>query len=153
MEVELKLFKIDDNKEFRLLQNLTMAEAYLDQFMQLRNQLVIAAEHFAREDNLRPVVIQTLSEEVDEQLELDQKVVDVVHRANRKTCVTLLRYSVDQPESSYAQVHFYASKKVYDKFQEIVYLKNKLEEIIYLLDVMNCVYDKHSANKRICNVL
>ena len=47
--VKLKAFKEDDNKEFRLVQNLTMGEADFNQFMRLRNQLVNAAENFARE--------------------------------------------------------------------------------------------------------
>ena len=49
LDVNLKLFKKDDNKEFRLVQNLTMGEADFNQFMRLRNQLVNLAENFARE--------------------------------------------------------------------------------------------------------
>ena len=36
---------------------------------------------------------------MDEQLEMAHKMVDVVDRANRELCVTLLRDSVDKPES------------------------------------------------------
>ena len=54
LDVKLKLFKKDDNKYFRLVQNLTMREADFNQFMRLRNQLVNAAENFAREENLTP---------------------------------------------------------------------------------------------------
>ena len=78
----------------------TMGEADFNQFMRLRNQLVNAAENFAREENLTPVLIPTMSRYMDEQLKLAHKVVDVVDRANRKICVTLLRYNVDKPESS-----------------------------------------------------
>ena len=46
--------------------------------MRLRNQLIKAAENFAREENLTPVLIPTMSEDMDEQLKLAQKVVDVV---------------------------------------------------------------------------
>ena len=53
--------------------------------MRLRNQLVIAAENFAREEFLSPVLIPTLSKDIDEQLKL---VVDVVDRANEKIYVT-----------------------------------------------------------------
>ena len=49
LDVKLKVFKKDDNKEFRLAQNLTMGEADFNQFLRLRNQLVNAAENFARE--------------------------------------------------------------------------------------------------------
>ena len=99
---ETEVFKKDDNKEFQLVQNLTMGEAAFNQFMRLRNQLVNAAENFARADNLTPVLIPTLSKVLDEQLKLTHKVIDVVDRANSKIWVTLLRYNVDKSESSYA---------------------------------------------------
>ena len=78
-----------------------MGEADFNQFMRLRNQLVNAAENFAREEILIPVLMRTMSKDMDEQLKLAHKVVDVVDRANRKICVTLLQYNVDKPESSY----------------------------------------------------
>ena len=153
LDVKLKVFKKDDKEEFRLVQNLTMGEADFNQFLRMRNQLVIAAGNFAREENLTPVLITTMSRDMDEQLKLAHKVVVVVDRANRKICVTLLRYKVDKPESSYAQVRLFAMKKRDEKFQQVVYVKYKLEEFIYLLDEMNSVYDKVITNKPICNVL
>ena len=48
------VFQKDDNKEFRLVQNLTMGKAYFKQFIRLRNHVVIAAENFAGEENLSP---------------------------------------------------------------------------------------------------
>ena len=47
LDVKLKVFKKNDNKEFRLVQNLTMGEADFNQFMRLRNQLLNAAENVA----------------------------------------------------------------------------------------------------------
>ena len=38
LDVKLKFFKENDNKEFRLVQNLTMGEADFNQFTRLRNQ-------------------------------------------------------------------------------------------------------------------
>ena len=153
LDVKLKVFRKDDSKEFRLVQNFTMGEADFNQFMQLRNQLVNAAENFAREENLTPVLIPTMSRDIDEQLKLVHKVVDVVDRTNRKICITLLLYNVDKPESSYAQVRLFARKKEDEKFQQVVYVNYKLEEFIYLLDVMKSVYDKVITNQPICNVL
>ena len=97
LDKKLKVFKKDDNKEFPLVQNGTMVEADFNQFMRLRNQLVNAAENFAREENLTPALIPTMSKYMDEQLKLAHKVVDVVDRTNRKICLTLLRYNVDKP--------------------------------------------------------
>ena len=153
LDAKLKVFRKDDKKEFRLVQNLTMGEADFNQFMRLRNQLVNAAESFAREENLTPKLIPTMSRDMDEQLKLAHKVVDVVDRTNRKICVTLLRYNVDKPESSYAQVRLFARKKEDEKIQQVVYVNYKLEEFIYLLGVMNSVYGKVITNQPICNVL
>ena len=152
LDVKLKVFKKDDNKELPLVQNLTMGGADFNQFMRLRIQLINAASKFAREESLTPVQIPTMSEHMDEKLKLAHKVVDVVDRANRKICVTLLRYNVDKPESSYAQFRLFARKKE-DEFQQVVYVNYKLEEFIYLLDVKNSVYDKVFTNRPICNVL
>ncbi len=46
---------------------------------------------------------------------------------------------MDKPESFYAQVGLFARKKEEKNFQQVVYVKYKLEEFIYLLDVMNSV--------------
>ena len=107
-----------------------MGEACSNQFMRLRNLLVIAAENFATEENLTPVLIPTMSKGMDEQRKLAHKVVDVVDRADRKICLTLLRYNVDKPESSYAQVRLFARKKEHEKFQQVVFVNYKLEEVI-----------------------
>ena len=147
MDEKLNVFRNDDKKEFRLVQKITMGETDFNQFMRLKNQLVNAAKNFAREENLTPVLIPTMSRDMDEQLKLAHKEVDVVERTNRKICVTLLRYNVDKPESSYAQVRLFARKKEDEKFQQVVYVKYKHEEFIYLLDVMNCVYDKVNTNQ------
>ena len=89
---------------------------------------------------------------MDEENKLAHKVVDVVARPYRKGCVTLLRYNVDKLESSYSQVRFFARNKEDEKFQQLVYVNYKLEEFIYLLDVMNSLYDKTITNEPICNV-
>ena len=146
LDVELKVFKKNDYKEFRLDQNLTKGKADFDQFMRLGNQLVIAAQDFARGENLSPALIPTMSKDMDEQLKLAHKVVDVVDRANEKICMTLLRYNVDEPESSYAEVRSIARKKADEKFQQTLYVIYKFEEIIYLIDVVNSLYDKVNAS-------
>ena len=90
---------------------------------------------------------------MEEQLKLVHKVIDVVDCPNRRICVTLLRYKVDNPKTSYAQVRPIGQKKEEEKFQQIVYVNYRLEEFVYLLDVMNSVYDKVIANQPICNIL
>ena len=120
MDVKLNVFKEDDNKEFRLMKNLTRREADFNQCTQMKNQLVSAAQNFVREENISPVVIPTLSKDMDGRLKLAHNLVDVVDWANRKICVTLLRYSVNKPENFYAQFQIFARRKEKKKFQQIV---------------------------------
>ena len=154
LDIQLKVFKREDkNAEFRLRQNISMGEADFNQFIRQRNQLVAAADNFLREQNLSPVLQSTLSKDMEQQLKLVHKVIDVVDRPNRRICVTLLRCKADNPDTSYAQVRLFGRKKEEEKFQEIVYVNYRLDEFVYLLDVMNSVYDKVIANQPNCNVL
>ena len=52
--------------------------------MPLRKQPANATKKFAREGNLSPVVITTLSKVINEQLKRPHKVVEVADQANRK---------------------------------------------------------------------
>ena len=154
LDIKVKVFKRGDkNAEFRLIQNLSMREVDFNQFIRQRNQLVVAADNFLREQNLSPVLQSLLTKDMDEQLKLVHKVVDVVDRPKRRICVTLLRCKVDNPDTSYAQVHLFGWKVEEEKVQQIVYFNYKLDEFLYLLGVMNSVYDKVIANQAICNVL
>ena len=130
-----------------------MGEADFNQFIRQRNQLVVAADNFLREQNLSSILQSTLSKDMEEQLKLFHKVIDVVDCSNRRICVTLLRYKVDNPDTSYAQFRLFGRKKEEEKFQQIVYVNYKLDEFVYLLDVMISVYDKIFANQPICKVL
>ena len=76
--MKLKVFKRDENKQFRLAQNLTMGEADFNQFIRLRNQLVVAVEDFSKEENLPPVQVKLLGKDMEEQLNLTHKVLEVV---------------------------------------------------------------------------
>ena len=154
LDIKLKVFKREDkNAEFRLRQNLSMGEADFNQFIRQRNQIVVAADHFLKEQNLSPVLQSTLSKDMEEQLKLVHEVIVVVDRPKRRICVTLLRYKVDNPDTSYAQVRLFGRKTEEEKFQQIVYVNYRLDEFVHLLDVMYSVYDKVIANQPICNVL
>ena len=130
-----------------------MGEADFNHFIRQRNQLVVAADNFLREQYLSAVIQSTLSKDLEEQLKLVHKVIDVVDRPNRRICVMLLRYKADNPEASYAQVRLFGRKKEEEKFQQFVYDNYRLDEFVYLLDVKNSVYDKVIANQPNCNFL
>ena len=154
LDVKLKVFKREDkNAEFRLRQNLSMGETDFNQFIRLRNQLVVAVRGFSKEENLPPVQVKLLAKDMEEQLKHTHKVVEVVDRPHRKICVTMLRFNVEKPETSYVQVRLFGRKKDEEKINQIVYVNYKIDEFIYLLDVMNSVYDKVISNEPLCNVL
>ena len=79
-----KVFKRDNNRDFRLVPNLTTGETDFGQFMRLRNQLVIAAENFFGEENVSPVTMSRMSKDVDDQLTMAHMLIDVVNRAIEK---------------------------------------------------------------------
>ena len=94
LDVKLKVFKKDENKQFRLAQNLTMGEAGFSQFIRLRNQLVVAVRGFSKEENLPHVQVKLLTKHMKEHLKITHKIVEVVDRPHRKICVTMLRCNV-----------------------------------------------------------
>ena len=59
LDVILKLLEKVDNKDLRLVLNLTMGEVNFNQFMRLKNQLVLAAEKFATKGSFSTVLIAT----------------------------------------------------------------------------------------------
>ena len=120
MDVKLKAFEKDENKEFRLAQNLTMGETDFNQFVRRRNQLVVAVRDFSKEENLPPVQVKLLAKDMEEQLKLAHKIVEIVDRPHRKICVTMLRYNVEKPVTSYVQVRLFGRRKDEEKFNPIV---------------------------------
>ena len=154
LDIKLEVFKIDEkNAEIRLRQNFSMGEADFNQSIRQRNQLIVTADNFLREQNLSPVLQSTLSIDIKEQLKLVHKTMDVVHWRNRRLCVTLLRYNADNPETSCAQVCLFRRKREEENVQQIVHVNYKLDELVYLLDVTYSVYDKVIANQPICIIL
>ena len=97
--------------------------------------------------------VKLLAKDTEEQLKLTHKVVEVGDRPHRRICMTMLRYNVEKPETSHVQFRLFGRRKDEEKFNQIVYVNYKLEEFIYLLDVIISVYDEVIANEPRCNVL
>ena len=117
LDIKLIVFKREDkNADFRLRQNLSMGDAYFNQFIRQRYQLVVAADNFLRKQNWPPVLQSTLSKDMEERLKLVHKGINVVDRPNRRICVTVLRYKVDNPETSCARVRLFRRKKEEENF-------------------------------------
>ena len=153
-DIKLKVLKREDKiAEFRLRQNVSVGETGFNLFIRQRNQLVVAADKFLREQNLSPFLQSTLPKDMEEQLMLVHKLIDIVDRPKRMICVTVLRYKADNPDTSYAQARLFGRKTEEEKFQQIVYVNYKLDKFVYLVDVMNSVYDEVIADQPICKVL
>ena len=60
---------------------------------------------------------------------------------------------MDKTEISYAQVQLIGRKTADEMFQQVVCVKYKCEESLYLFDVMNSVHDKIITKQRPWNVL
>ena len=80
----------------------------------------------------------TMSKDMDDQLKV----------AHKRVCVTPLRYSVYKPEKPYAIVRVFARKREARSFSNCRSGK-KLQEFIYLIDVMNSVIDKVTTKQPI----
>ena len=66
LDIKRKVFKREDkNAKFRLRQNLSMGKAAFNQSIRQRNQLVVAADNFLREQNLSPALQSTLSKDIE----------------------------------------------------------------------------------------
>ena len=89
---------------------------------------------------------------MEEQLKLTHKVIEIVDRPHRKICVTMLRYIVQKPETSNVQVGLFGRRGDKEKFNQNIHVNYKIDDFIYLPDVMNSVYDKVIANERHFNV-
>ena len=153
LEVKFKVFKKDIANEFKRYQCVSLGQYDFKQFLRLRNQLIVAADNFTKEENLPYINVVGLSRDIDEQLKHVHKVIEIAEGTKRKMCVTLLRYKEDNPETSYAQIRLFTRRTEEENFQQLVYVNYKIDEFIYLLDVMNSVCDQVLDNKPLCNIV
>ena len=75
--MKVKVLRKDENEQFRLAQNLKTGDAHLNQFVRLRNQLVVAVRDFSKRENLAPVQVKILTKYMEEQLKLTHKDIEV----------------------------------------------------------------------------
>ena len=131
LDVKIKVFKRDENKQFWLAQNLTKGDAEINQFIRLRNELVVAVIDFSKEENLAPVQVKLLAKDMEEQLKRTHRFVEVIDRPPRKICMNMLRYNVENPKTLYVQVRLFGRRNDEKNFNQNVYVNYKLEEFNY----------------------
>ena len=108
-----------------------MGEAGFNQFIRLRIQLVVAVRHLSKEENLPPVQVKLLARDMEEQLKLTHRVVEVFDRPHKKICVTMLRYKMETPETSYVQVRFFGRRKEEENINQIDLVNYKHDEFFF----------------------
>ena len=64
LDVKLKVFKKDENKDLRMTQNLKMIETDFNQIIRLRNQLVVAVKDFSKEEKVPFVQVKLLAKDL-----------------------------------------------------------------------------------------
>ena len=96
--LDRKFFKTNENEDFRIGRIVTMGVLVLNQFMRMKNLLVFAAEKFNGEQNLTPLPITRMSENMEKQLKLVHNVAEFKDRPNKRICVTMLRQNPEKPE-------------------------------------------------------
>ena len=153
LEIHLEVFKKDIANEFKQYQCVSLGQYDFKQLLRLRNQLIVAADNFTKEENLPYINVVGLSRDIDEQLKHVHKVIEMAEGAKRKVCVTLLRYKEDNPETSHAQIRLFTRRTEEEKFQQLVYMNYKIDEFIYLLDVMNSVCDQVLDKNPFCKIV
>ena len=153
IEIQLKVFRKDVNGEFRKHQQINLGETDFKQLLLLRNQIVVATVDFAKDEKLEPIVTAPLSKDLDEQLKHVQKAITIVDRSKRKIIATMKKYYVEKPESAYVQIRLFTRKTETEKFQQIVFVNYKLDEFLFLLDVINNVSEQALSNQSLCNIV
>ena len=120
MDVKPKV--LNESRDVRLVQNLSIGEEDFNQFFRLRNQLVVAAENFGTEENLFSALMPTISNDMGEQLKPAEKLIDVVDRKHRRVCGFLPPYNVEKPMGLSAQVLIFGKKKEDEIAQQYFYV-------------------------------
>ena len=144
--VKLQNFKNDDNKEFRLVQNLTMRETEFNRFMRLIYQLVNAAE------NSSTVLIPTTSEDMDQTTQTGSQGSWLSGSSKQNDLTDCIAAHWWQAWVFLCSSQIISREKDDEKFQQIEYVKYKLEDFIHRLDVMTSVKDKDIKCQPIYNV-
>ena len=94
-----------------------MGDSDSNQFMPLRNQLIVVVDNFGGDRKRFPTQTTTVSKEMEDKLTLVQEKNQVVGRRNDANFLILMQNKMNEPESSYAQFRLFARKNEEKKFQ------------------------------------
>ena len=129
-----------------------MEKAKFNQFIWLRNQLVIASQIFGRDERVFLVLMPTMSKKGWTTQSNPQGGWRCRSPLQKDLCDSI-PLDLGQARDCICQVLLFAGKKEDVKFQQYVYVNFKLEDFIYLLEVMNSVFFDVFNNQPICSIL
>ena len=89
LETQLKLFRKIDLGDFRKHEKLNLGKSDFNQLQRLRNQIIVAAADFEKDENLQPIVTSLLTKDIDEQLKHIQNAITIVDTTKRKISATM----------------------------------------------------------------
>ena len=153
LDIQLKVFQKDDKGDFRRYQQIKLGVFDFKELLCLRNPIAQAVREFSTDETLEEVVTSPLSKDLDEQLKDVQKAITIVDRPKRKIFVTLKKYCMDKPESTYVQLRLFTRNSEHDKFQQLVFVNYKYDEFLYSLDVITSISDQVLSNQSLYNIV
>ena len=153
LNIQLKVFRKDDKGDFPRHQQITLGVFDFKQLLCLRNPIVQAVKEFFTDETLKEVVTSPPFKDLDEQLKNVQKAITTVDRPKRKIIASMKKYSMDKPERTYMRLRLFTRKSQHDKFQQLVFVNDKYDESLYLLDVITSISDQVLSNQSLCNIV
>ena len=135
-DIQLKVFREDDKGDFHRHQQIKLGVFDFKQLLSLRNPNAQAVREFSTDETLTEVVTSPLSKDLDEQLKHVQKAITIVDRPKKKIFATMKKYCMDKPGTTYVQLRLLTRYSEHDKFQQLVFVNYKYDDISYMLDVI-----------------
>ena len=120
LNVKLEVFKKNDSRNLRLVQNITRMVRFQPIHM-IDQSAVRSGRKLSQRSKAVPLLITTISENLEYQLKLVDKAVYVVERTIKRKCGTQQRYSMGKPENFYPEIGLFATKKEKKKYQQNVF--------------------------------
>ena len=134
LDIKFSVFKIDDSRDLRLVQNLTMEEAAFSQIMRLTNQMVTAAVNNGREENLSPELIPKMSKKHGWSTQNSSRVGGRCRPSLQKNLCDSPALHCERAKEFLCSFRILARNIGKDgRFQQIAYVFYKLEDNVHLL--------------------
>ena len=151
--IQLKVFQKDDKGDIRRHQQIKFGVFVFKKLLYLRNPIAQAVREFSTDETLKENVTSPLSKHLNKQLKLVQKAITVVNPHKRKTFATIKKYCMDKPESTYVQIRLFTRISEHDKFQQLLFVRYKYDEFLFLSDVYTSLSEQVLSNQSLGNIV